>query len=155
MNTTIDLPNKAYLLPESIANWPPAWWFWPILFVLLSGFIFITYLFIRRHKKRTYRREALAKLLELHELSDRALVELCLSLIKRCLKTEKNDTLLRLSNAELIPLLDKQMGRKKYSFQNLTEELIELPYQPNTQLSPDKRQALIDTTRYWIRSHRA
>lgn len=155
MQATIELPNKAYLLPNAIPNWPPAWWFWLALFALFMILALMVSLGIRHHQQRAYRREAIQQLQDWHELSDQELAEHCLLLIRRCLKTEGHDTLISLPTAKLLPFLDSQIRSRKYAFQHLSEELIELPYRPAGQLSVEKRQNLIATTKFWIRRHRA
>lgn len=154
-STSIELPNKAYILPDAIANWPPVWWFWPVLVgsILIVGlFVFFIY---RRHITRAYRREAIQALLIHNEMSDQALVEHCLTVIKRCLITEGRTDLASLTSQQLLPILDKQIKRSRLRFSDLETEFIETLYRPNGSLDNLQRKQIIDVTSLWIRRHRA
>ena len=49
-------------LPEAISMWPPAPGWWVISALALSGLFILTGFFIRRHRSRLYRRQALESL---------------------------------------------------------------------------------------------
>lgn len=155
MATTIDLPNKAYMLPDSIPNWPPAWWFWLVLAAVITLFVLAVIALRRRHGKRTYRREALQQLNDCHELSDQALTSLCLTLMKRCLITEGKEDMASLTTQQLLPLLDQQCKSSRHPLSALEDSFSSAIYMPNGQLTTEQREALTQATRLWIRRHRA
>lgn len=155
MATTIELPNKAYMLPDSIPNWPPVWWFWLVLVVAALTLLLVFIGLRKRHLKRAYRREALAQLKQHPDLSDQALTELCLTLIKRCLITEGKDTLASLTTPMLLPLLDQQLRFSRVKLTDFEDSFSSSIYRPNSQLSRAQRDGLIRATRHWIRRHRA
>lgn len=154
-NDAIDLPNKAYMLPTAIPPWPPVWWFWLVLaglFFLIA--IAITFLVIRR-KRNAYRREALSSIKTSTQLSDQALVERSIELIKRCLITTGHAHLAALPIAAFLPIMEQSLKRSRYAFTEELTPLYERVYQPNIELTPADRQHLITLTAYWIRKHHA
>lgn len=152
---TIELPNKAYLLPDSIPDWPPVWWFWLVVAAVIFALLLTIIRLRRRYVKRAYRREALQQLNQHTELSDQALGEHCLTLIKRCLITEGQQDLASLTSKELLPLLDQQLKHSKIKLAALEDCFSASIYRPKGQLSAEQRQTLIQATRIWIRRHRA
>ena len=152
---TISLPNEAYLLPESIPMWPPAWWTWLILALLLlliGAFVFYRY---RRHKKRAYRREALNAITKApSDLSDKECILLCHEMIRRCLISENKIEMAALPSSALLEKIDLTMP-KKYQFSLLGNAFFDGPYRNKVELTPEQRSAMIKTTSYWIRKHHA
>ncbi|SBS30215.1 hypothetical protein MAQ5080_01604 [Marinomonas aquimarina] len=155
MSMTIELPNKAYMLPQAIPEWPPVWWFWLVVAAAILLLALLVFSLVRRHRQRAYRREALAQLSQTQELSDQALIELCLSVIKRCLMTEGKQELVSIPTSELLPILDRHNKRSKIKLAVYEACFTSAIYQPNSQLSADEREALLRVTKAWIRGHRA
>ena len=155
MTTAIELPNKAYMLPDTIPNWPPVWWFWLVLATVIVMFGLTVISIRRRYIKQAYRREALKQLNDQQDLSDQALTEHCLTLIKRCLITEGKTELASLTTKALLPLLDQQVKRAPIKLTQCEDSFSTSLYQPNGQLTPAQRAALIQATRHWIRRHHA
>ncbi|GAB3477596.1 DUF4381 domain-containing protein [Marinomonas epiphytica] len=152
-SSTVDLPNKAYLLPDSIAMWPPAWWTWPSLAVALA-LLFLCVLFGYRHyRKNAYRREAIRALLEqANQARDQPLITLCHEMVRRCLVTQHNYHLAAQPSHSLFTKLDEDMP-KKLSFELLGEVFIQGAYQAQLHLTDQQRQSMIKTTCHWIRKH--
>lgn len=155
MSDAIELPNTAYLLPDAIPNWPPVWWSWIVLAAFLLLIAVIITIAIIRHKHRAYRREALQALNEVKQASDKALVEGCISVIKRCLITEGHEPLASCTTKALLPILDKQLKRAKWSFAEFEQIFTEDLYRPDSQLTAQQRSNLVRLTSYWIRKHHA
>ncbi|BFM47906.1 DUF4381 domain-containing protein [Marinomonas sp. THO17] len=150
-----ELPNKAYLLPDAIAMWPPVWWTWPIIVVLLSSIMMVIWWWIRRYHKRAYRREALALLnSKLPQCSAKDTIVLCHELIRRCLVSLGQEQKAALSSRELVAYLDIDMPTKR-QFSQLGDIFISAPYQQHVALDKERLDTMIATTRYWIRRHRA
>ncbi|RBP85882.1 DUF4381 domain-containing protein [Marinomonas rhizomae] len=152
---TIDLPNQAYMLPQSVPMWPPAWWTWLIvaaIFLFIIGLLVICY---RRHKKRTYRREALSSITQkTNDLSDKDCILLCHELIRRCLISEGKTETAALPSKTLFETLDKAMPEKR-QFTPLGSDFINGPYKRQIELTINQRNAMIKNTCYWIRKHHA
>lgn len=63
MNPTDPLANLADIhLPDPVSVWPPAIGWWILAALVLAILIAVPLWLIRRHRKRAYRREALAQL---------------------------------------------------------------------------------------------
>lgn len=155
MSDTIDLPNKAYLLPDAIPNWPPAWSFWVVLTVFLLVVVVATTATVLRYRHRAYRREALQHLKDIVTGTDSELVEGCITLIKRCLITEGHEKLVSCTTKELLPILDQQMKRAHFSFTAFESLITEGLYCPNKRLTEKQRSDLVQLTSHWIRKHHA
>lgn len=152
---TMSLPNEAYLLPESIPMWPPAWWTWLILalLILLIG-VFAVYQY-RNYKKRAYRREALNTVTKAAtDLSDKECILLCHEMIRRCLISENKIETASLPSSVLLEKIDLTMP-KKYQFSLLGDAFFDGPYRHSVELTPEQRTSMIKTTCYWIRKHHA
>lgn len=155
MNQTLELPHKAYLLPEAIPMWPPAWWTWLVLLAFILFLGLMVFGLLRRHQKRGYRREALTKLNQAQmSLSNRDTIVLCHELIRRCLITENKMDLASQPAPKLIEHLDQQLKEGK-RFADLDPSFIDGPYRPHLELSQAQRNAIIQTTQDWIRKHHA
>ncbi|MBM6551940.1 DUF4381 domain-containing protein [Marinomonas ostreistagni] len=157
MEDRIELPHSAYILPAPIADWPPAWWFWLVLAVVLLGLLSLLAFWLRRHYKRQYRREALCIVNQHYQKSgnDQAFVKSCLESIKRCLQTEGQQHLASLPAATLFPKLDQQVRHRRNSLTPLVALFETGLYQANAKLSADERRQIFDATRTWIRKHHA
>ncbi|MCO4785327.1 DUF4381 domain-containing protein [Marinomonas atlantica] len=155
MSNAIDLPNTAYLLPEAIPNWPPVWWSWLVLAAFLLLTVIIITIAALRHKRRIYRYEALQALKEVEQASDKVLIESCISVIKRCLITEGHETLASCTTKALLPILDQQLKRAKWTFTEFEPIFTEGLYRPDSQLTAQQRSDLVQLTSYWIRKHHA
>ena len=155
IQASIDLPNKAYLLPQSIPMWPPVWWTWLILVVvvlLVGTLIFYKH---KAYKKQAYRREALAVMTNItDELSDKDCILLCHETIRRCLISEGKQFIAALPSTSLFEEIDKTMPVKN-TFSSLGSDFIEGPYRHQITLTPKQRSAMLITTRHWIRKHHA
>lgn len=150
-----DLPNKAYMLPDSVPMWPPIWWAWPLLAAIFLIVLLGTIWHYRRHKAKAYRREALQAFSDqLNTLSDKDCILLCHEMVRRCLVSEAKTETAALPSQLLFKSLDTSMPAK-LQFSSLVEDFIEGPYRQHITLSAPQRAAIIDTTRYWIRKHRA
>ncbi|MDB4837366.1 DUF4381 domain-containing protein [Marinomonas sp.] len=155
LQTSLELPNKAYLLPDAIPMWPPVWWTWLVLAAVLMGILAGLIHLIRRHKKRAYRREAVGILTTVtDDMPDKAVVLLCHETIRRSLISMGRHTQAALPNSELLDTLDKQLP-EKHQFSSLGEEFAHGQYRPQLELSAEQRHKVIATTRYWIRKHHA
>ncbi|WP_191602841.1 DUF4381 domain-containing protein [Marinomonas algicola] len=156
LQTGIDLPNKAFILPQAIPMWPPIWWSWLVLLTFLTGIIIIGIMLIRHYKKNAYRRIAIQLLekTETSQLSDKELLIHCHTVIKRCLVTHKQALYASMLTNELLPILDKNMGVHD-SFSNLGHWFIDGQYQQELSLTEEERVKLIQTTKKWIKKHNA
>ena len=151
----IDLPNKAYMLPQSIDMWPPVWWTWLILAVVLLGLIGLLFLIYRRHKKRSYRREALANIREKSSnLDDKDCIVLCHEMVRRCLISEGKTETAALPSKTLFETLDAGIPPKR-QFLAIGNEFIDGPYRSKIELTTEQRNTMIKNTCYWIRKHHA
>ena len=150
----IELPHKAFILPSEIPMWPPAWWTWLVIAAVLIIFIGLLFGLIRRHKQRAYRREALALLQADLTLPDKALLQHCHELIRRCLISEHNQPAAAYMTHELIQQLDKHMPAKK-QFANLGQWFLDGQYQAHLSLTTDERTQLLNSTEIWLRKHHA
>ncbi|MEL0622377.1 DUF4381 domain-containing protein [Marinomonas arenicola] len=149
------LPHKAYLLPDAVPMWPPVWWTWLAVAAVVLILFGAILLLIIRHKKRAYRREALAALKHADDkVLDKELVVLCHELIRRCLVSENKSTLAALPAPQLFNTLD-QKNAAKHRFSSLPEDFISGPYRGAITLSAAQREHILSTTRYWIRKHHA
>ncbi|SHE49370.1 protein of unknown function [Marinomonas polaris DSM 16579] len=151
----IDLPHKAYLLPQSVPMWPPVWWTWLIVAAIILFIIGLFVLWYRRHKKRTYRREALYAVTNTSsELSDKDCILLCHEMVRRCLISEGKTETAALPSKTLFETLDKSMPAKR-QFSSLGCEFIDGPYRSQIELETEQRNTMIKNTCYWIRKHHA
>jgi cbb3-type cytochrome oxidase subunit 3 len=152
---TIDLPHKAYLLPQAIPMWPPAWWTWLALAIILMLAIGVLAFFYRRHKKRIYRREALSALTTAsHELDAKACILQCHEMIRRCLISEGQHETAALPSSALLEKIDQSMP-KKHRFSSLGADFVDGIYQQHIELTAAQRAEMLKVTRYWIRKHHA
>lgn len=152
---TIDLPHKAYMLPQSVPMWPPVWWTWLIVAAITLVIIGLLFLWYRRHKKRTYRREALSNITkQSSELSDKESILLCHEMVRRCLISEDKTETAALPSKTLFATLDKTMPAKR-QFSALGNKFIDGPYRSQVELTTEQRNAMIKNTCYWIRKHHA
>lgn len=154
---TLELPNKAYILPPPIPAWPPVWWFWLVLAVLVTVAVLACVAWFVRYRRRAYRREAIAMIQSANssQQSDQALIQVTLEAIRRCLLTAGDDTLASTPTKALLPLLDQRIKRPKYRLQDLDDLYTQRLYQAHGELSSLERDQLIRTTCYWIRKHNA
>ena len=151
----IDLPHKAYMLPQSVPMWPPVWWTWLIVVAVILFIIGLLALWYRRHKKRTYRREALSAITNTSsELSDKDCILLCHEMVRRCLISEGKTETAALPSKTLFETLDKSMPAKR-QFSSLGSEFIDGPYRSQIELTTEQRSAMIKNICYWIRKHHA
>lgn len=151
----IELPNKAYLLPDAIPMWPPVWWSWLILTAILLLTTFSAVYLYRRHKQRIYRREARALLKGVtDDLSDKNVILLCHETIRRCLISEGAVIKAALPSPELFKALDKELP-SKHQFSLLGDAFINGQYRPHIELDSEQRKQILKTTDYWVRSHHA
>lgn len=152
----IDLPNKAFILPEAIPMWPPVWWSWLALLAILIVATITGIVLVKHYKKNAYRRMA-TQLLTKEEtslLSDKELLTHCHTIIKRCLVTHNKALYAAMPTDELLPILDKDMG-KDNSFSNLGSWFSDGQYQPGLSLSEEERIKLVQITKKWIKKHNA
>jgi hypothetical protein len=151
----IDLPHKAYLLPQSVPMWPPVWWTWLIVAAVALIIIGLLILWYQRHKKRTYRREALSNIRKAaDDLTDKECIQLCHEMVRRCLISEGKTETAALPSQALFSILDKSM-QAKHQFASLSSEFIDGPYRNQIELSQEQRSTMIKNTCYWIRKHHA
>ncbi|NVK74293.1 MAG: DUF4381 domain-containing protein [Oceanospirillaceae bacterium] len=152
---TIDLPNTAYMLPQSVPMWPPAWWTWLVVAAIVILVIALIFLAFKRHKKRGYRREALSNINQRSpELTDKDCIVLCHEMVRRCLISEGKTEMAALPTKKLFEELDKSLPMKK-AFSALGGEFVDGPYRSQIELTTEQRNTMINTTCYWIRKHHA
>lgn len=155
IQTGIDLPNKAYILPDSIPMWPPVWWTWLVLAALLLAIGLVIAYRYRHYQKQAYRREALTVINDVtEELQDKDCILLCHEIIRRCLLSEGQTELAALPSNALLEKLDLSMPAK-HQFSSLGDDFVNGPYRQNIKLAPEQRRTMIKATRYWIRKHHA
>ncbi|MFT2109620.1 DUF4381 domain-containing protein [Marinomonas sp. 2405UD68-3] len=154
LNTNIDLPNKAFILPEAIPMWPPAWWTWLVLLFVIIIISILCITLYRDQKKNAYRKEAMQLLKDTDALSDKALLTHCHTVIKRCLVSKNRTFDAAISTQELTSLLDKDMP-KNHSFESLGSWFIDGQYQSELHLEQTDRVNLLMTTKRWIKKHHA
>lgn len=151
----IELPHKAYMLPQAIPMWPPAWWTWLAVAIIVLTIFTVILLSMKRRQKRTYRREAVGALKQAEDtMSDKELVVHCHEMIRRCLVSENKLSLAALPVTQLIDVLDQKMP-KKQTFRQLGDAFINGPYQGNLELTSSQRADIVRATRLWIRKHHA
>lgn len=151
----IDLPHKAYLLPQSVPMWPPVWWTWLIVAAITLIIIGLLILWYQRHKKRTYRREALSNIRKTaDDLTDKECIQLCHEMVRRCLISEGKAETAALPSQALFTILDKSMPAKR-QFASLSSEFIDGPYRQQVKLTHEQRSTMIKNTCYWVRKHHA
>lgn len=151
----IDLPNKAYILPKAIPMWPPAWWTWAALALILLLILFVIIMGWLKYKRNSYRREALSTLKrQTPDLSDKETIILCHELIRRSLISEHKRAIAALPTEALFQLLDEDLPHKK-RFHLLGNLFIQGPYQANPHISEQDKKRMIETTHYWLRKHHA
>ncbi|NLQ16790.1 DUF4381 domain-containing protein [Marinomonas sp. M1K-6] len=151
----IDLPHKAYLLPQSVAMWPPVWWTWLIVAAIVLLIMALLIVWHRRYKKRAYRREALSGITQTtSELTDKECILLCHEMVRRCILSAGKTTTAALPSKTLFETLDKALPAKR-QFSSLGSEFIDGPYRHQIELTKEQRTAMIKTTCYWIRKHHA
>ncbi|WP_166637661.1 DUF4381 domain-containing protein [Marinomonas balearica] len=148
----MNLPNKAYMLPDAISNWPPVWWFWPLLALLILAVLCCAYLIRKRYKKSAYKRQAIGILKsEFAKKNPTEQVILCHELIKRCLLSTNNPELASLPMKALLPTLDEACKSQKFS--ELGDFFCSAPYNPKVETTQEQLETLYITTLHWIRSH--
>lgn len=154
MPTKIELPNSAYILPEQIPMWPPAWWFWLVLAALITGMAVLLIFWVKRTKQRRYRKEAISllRLVDVHH-SSYQIAKACIEAIRRTLLTEQRDTLASLPIDALFEQLDTLKGHQKYPLKRIQQPLEESLYKPNSQLAPQQHELILLTTSHWLRKH--
>lgn len=151
----IDLPHKAYMLPQSVPMWPPVWWTWLIVAAVVLFIIALLFLWYRRYKKRAYRREALSNITNTSkDLADKDCILLCHEMVRRCLISEGKTETAALPSKTLFETLDNDMPAKR-QFTSLGNEFIDGPYRNQIELTSEQRSAMIKNTCYWIRKHHA
>lgn len=152
----LELPHRAYMLPEAIPNWPPVWWFWLVVMALLCVAFSLGVYVLSRRKRSAYRREALQELEQLSSaLHDREFIAHCLALIKRCLMTEDRGDLTSLMTLELFTLLDSREKNIQLHLTPLADLFNQTLYQPNVKLSAAQKMELLQTVSKWLRHHHA
>jgi hypothetical protein len=155
LQASVDLPNQAYLLPQAVPMWPPVWWTWlllALLILLIGIFLFSRY---QHYQKRAYRREALAAIKNsADDLSDKECILLCHEMIRRCLISEQKHDLAALPSSTLIDKIDGSMPAK-YQFSSLGNDFVDGPYRHHIELTPEQRNDMLKATNYWIRKHHA
>lgn len=151
---SIELPNKAYILPDAVPMWPPAWWTWVVLGALVTLLLIIIVMLWVRRRRRAYRREALSLLRNTHSMSDQECIIECQHIIRRCLISSQQHSLSALTMTELLPLLDKSMPRQ-HQFSQLGSWFPNGSYIPDIALSSEQKAQLYKTVSLWIRRHRA
>ena len=155
LTQAIDLPNKGYMLPQSIPMWPPVWWTWLIVAAVALIIICMLILWYQRHKKRTYRREALSNIRKAADgLTDKECIQRCHEMVRRCLISEGKTETAALPSHALFAILDKSMPAKR-QFASLASEFIDGPYRNQIELTQEQRSTMIKNTCYWIRKHHA
>lgn len=151
----IDLPHKAYMLPQSVPMWPPVWWTWLIVAAVVIFIIGLLILGYRRYKKRAYRREALSNIINTSsEMTDKDCILLCHEMVRRCLISEGKTETAALPSKTLFEKLDSTLPEKR-QFSALGNEFIDGPYRNLVELTSEQRSAMIKNTCYWIRKHHA
>ncbi|TYL47516.1 DUF4381 family protein [Marinomonas sp. IMCC 4694] len=154
-SSTIELPNKAYLLPKYIAMWPPVWWTWLLVAALLVVLLAICFFSYRRYQQRGYRRDALTSIKSMPDnLNNKQYILLCHEMVRRCLISERQQLLASLPSTVLFENLDRHLP-KKHRFGSLGAVFIEGPYRPQIELTSEQRTRMIQVTCYWIRKHHA
>lgn len=149
----IELPNTAYILPDSIAMWPPVWWTWLVVaFIVISAILFITIKVIQ-YKRNAYRRDAAQLLDTLDDYQNAELLSQCHHIIRRCLITIGRNDLASMPNQALFKELDLELT-PKYQFSQLGSEFIHGTYQPQLSLSPEQTENILRITKHWCRRHK-
>ena len=146
MNSALMLQKLAPLrMPEPISWWPPAvgWW---IVFSLASLVFSLAFIWVlRRHRRRRYRRIAIAKLKVL-QLKDSTSAEVNELLKAVALKAYPAEEVARLSGKDWLSFLSRTCS--KLPVQSL-DPLLGI-YRPNTSRAAP---ALLKATDRWIRKH--
>ncbi|BDX02472.1 MAG: DUF4381 domain-containing protein [Marinomonas sp.] len=151
----MDLPHKAYMLPQAVPMWPPVWWTWLLVAALFLIIIALLVLWFRRHQKRGYRREALSVITHTSSsLSDKDCILLCHEVLRRCLISEGRRETAALPSKTLLEQLDQSMPKKR-QFSSLGSDFVDGPYRSHIDLTQEQRLTMIKTTCYWIRTHHA
>lgn len=154
MPPKVELPHSAYILPEQIPMWPPAWWFWLVLAALITAIFVLFMLWIKRVKRRRYRKDAISLLRSVEtNHSSYHIAKACLEAIRRTLITEQRETLASLPIDALFKQLDTLKGHQKHPLQRIQQLLEESLYKPDIQLSQQEHELMLLTTSHWLRKH--
>lgn len=149
----IELPNTAYILPDSIAMWPPVWWTWLVVAFIFIGLIcLITYQYFL-YKRNAYRRDAFQLIDSIKDKKDDEVLSHCHQIIRRCLITLGRNDLASLPSQTLFNQLDIDLP-SKYQFKQLGDIFINGAYQPTLCLDPEQRAKILQLTKYWCRRHK-
>ncbi|TBR45011.1 DUF4381 domain-containing protein [Marinomonas agarivorans] len=153
---TITLPNKNYILPDSIPMWPPVWWSWLIVLFIIIGLTVLGLYWFIGYRKNAYRREAIRLVTRLKEehtqLSDAEFLTQCHQIIRRCLITRGRKDLAALPSQDLFAELDASLTVER-RFNQLGTVFLTGAYQPNLSLSSEVKQKVLVTIKYWCRRH--
>jgi hypothetical protein len=151
--SAIELPNRAYMLPESIPLWPPAWPFWLVVGAVIVCAVVTLIYYGKRYHRRAYRREAEQLLPNLDlDASYQAVINDCLELIRRCLLSAKRPLDAARPISELMPLLDEQLP-PRYRFGKDGVRVAASIYQAHANISKQDLERFITSTKHWIRRH--
>lgn len=150
---TIELPNPAYILPDNIAMWPPVWWTWLVVAMIIVVLISLITIRLIRHKKNAYRRNASKLIDAFSDLQDDDLLSQCHQTIRRCLITIGRNDLASLPSQELFNQLDLELA-PKYQFKQLGQVFINGAYQPQLALKTNEKEHILRLTKYWCRRHK-
>ncbi len=148
-NPYSSLPLHDLHLPPVPGFWPPApgWWLVAALLLIL---VCLFLLLLNRHKRLTYRRQALRELTQLEQqpLSHSELLAALSRLLRRAaLKAWPDNSCAGLSGQEWLKFLDSQ-GKTTEFTTGVGQCLASGPYQPEPQFEP---LALFNLCRNWLR----
>lgn len=152
LDSQLALPNTAYILPDTIPMWPPVWWTWLVLGIVILCTLSLTIYKVIQYKRNAYRRDAFKLIDGFAELDDRALLSHCQQTIRRCLITIGRDDLASLPSQALFNQLDLELAQK-YQFKQLGQVFIDGAYQPDLTLEAGQKDRIIALTKHWCRRH--
>ncbi len=151
--TEIALPNTAYILPDTIAMWPPVWWTWLVIAFFVIALISVILVKFIHYKRNAYRRDASQLLDSLNNYQDSELLSQCHQTIRRCLVTIGRNDLASMPSQALFNQLDLQLP-PKHQFNQLGPLFINGAYQPQLSLDTSQKEDILRLTKYWCRRHK-
>lgn len=142
-------------LPEPISWWPPAPGWWLLAIIILALLFFTIRWLIKRRANNCYRREAIEQLKQIQSASTNNL-ERCQALL-RLLRCSAKTAYPELSiESELTPTLLSRLNQccsQEVFDPKLQQQLSQLPYRKNPEISDALLQQLQQATEQWLKKH--
>ncbi len=144
-----------------LSAWPPAYGWWLLLALALTGAVLAAYVWGRRHRAGAYRREALGLLDDLARRARsadhraEALAGVATVVRRAALSAYPRTEVARLAADDWRAFLDRTVGGTAFT-SGAGRPLPDLPYRPDlaARLDGEELEGLLAAARHWVLRHR-